>query len=437
MTNLGAISTGWETARFDLLRRGLLVLVTFLLPVSQIIEASGKKINFSFADLALPVAFALLAWRMIAGGMRFPMPMLFCLSVGLVCVSTIANLERALALRGPVSQVVELVKLLSLWAYFYTFSNFLDRRDDLLLMLKTWICSGTLVAALGAAGSLAYQLAGIETVFSLQFRAQGTFDDANLFAAHCGLTLMLTLLYVRLAGRWRALAAVPVLLAGIVFSASRGSLMSVGLALACLAFVFAPMWFRLLVGFLLVLAAVGVLALPNRDEFLASNPVTARLTTATVDLNNPEAMQRRELWEVAWRTWQEHPWLGVGKGNYGMGEGGEAGLIGVAHSTYLGTLAELGVAGFLIYLFAAGRLVGPALLAVFREGDLAAAILLAGLMVILLAGVTISIENYRGLWVLLALFEGYRRIVLGPALTTERRGRLDGTGREVTHANAA
>ena len=46
------VTTGWEQARFDLYRRVLLVLTTFLLPVSQILEASGKKINFSFADLA-------------------------------------------------------------------------------------------------------------------------------------------------------------------------------------------------------------------------------------------------------------------------------------------------------------------------------------------------------------------------------------------------
>jgi O-antigen ligase len=432
--------TGWEQARFDLLRRLLLVLLTFLLPVSQLIEAGGKKINFSYADLVLPLAVLLLGWRMITSGLRFPMPMLFLASVGLVALSTIANLERALDLRGPVSQVVELVKLLSLWVYFYTMANFLDDRRDFLLMLKTWIVSSALVAALGTGGSLAYQYAGIESVFSLQFRAQGTFDDANLFSAHCGLSLMLTLLYVRLTSSWWALGAVPVLGAGILFSASRGSLMSVGLALALLTLVFAPAWLRLGVGFVAVMAVLAVLAMPEREEFLAANPVTARLTTTTVDLNNPEALQRRELWEVAWKTWQANPWLGVGKGNYGMGEGGEAGAIGVAHSTYLGTLAELGIAGFLVYFLGAGRLVGPAIFSVFRARDLAAAILLGGLMVILLAGVTISIENYRGLWVLLAVFEAYRRIILGPSLSTERRGagrESRGAPGEAPHAHAA
>lgn len=423
-----------EQARFDTFRRVLLVVVTALLPVSQVVEASGKKINFSYADAALPLVFLLMAWRLISQGLRFPVPMLFFLSIGLICASTIVNLDRALMLRGPVSQVVEFVKLLSLWAYFYAFCNFLDERRDLLLMLKAWILSGTVVAALGAGGSLAYQLAGIETVFSLQFRAQGTFDDANLFAAHCGLTLILALLYLKLAERrvWWPMLVMPVLGAGVLLSASRGSLMSVGLALGCLGLVFAPMWARLSFGVLMLMTALGVMALPNREEVLASNPITARLTTTTVDLNNPEALQRRELWEVAWKTWQEHPWLGVGKGNYGMGEGGEAGAIGVAHSTYLGTLAELGIAGFLIYALLAGRLVGPAVASVFARTDFAAAILLGGLLVILLAGVTISIENYRGLWALMATFEAYRRTVLGPVLSTDRRRE-----REVPHAHAA
>jgi len=421
----------FELARFDTVRLWLLAGVTLLLPVSQVLEVSGKKINFSYADLLLPLAMPLLFWRLLSRGFRFPVPMLFLASAGLVCVSTAVNLDRALDLRGPVSQVVEFVKLLSLWVYFYFFTNFLDTRRDLELMLRCWIGSGTVVALLGSAGSLAFQHAGIVTPFSLHFRAQGTFDDANLFSAHCGLTLMLALLHWRLTGaRWPWLA-IPALLGGILLSASRGSLISVTLALGCLAFLFAPVAVRLSIAFAVLMAVLGVAALPNRDEVLAGNPITARLTTATVDLDNPEAQQRRELWEVAWHTWQAHPWLGVGKGNYGMGEGGEAGTIGVAHSTYLGTLAELGIFGFLVYGLLMFRLVGPVALTVWH-GNLPAGILLGGLLVILLAGVTISIENYRGLWVLMAVFEAYRRLTAPPP---DRR-RREPAG-EVAYADAA
>ena len=82
MTSASAIpASPFAQARFDTYRRGLLVAVTFLLPVSQVVETSGKKINFSFADLLLPLAFVLLAWRLLSQGLRFPVPMFFFLSI--------------------------------------------------------------------------------------------------------------------------------------------------------------------------------------------------------------------------------------------------------------------------------------------------------------------------------------------------------------------
>ncbi len=404
-------------ARFDGLRRGLLVLACALFPVSKVVNSGGKLINFSVADVLLPVAMLLLLWRSMAVGFRWPVASIFFANVAVLAATAWANLSLTADYKSPLSAVVEVAKACSLWLYFYLAVNFIEERRDVMLGLRAWVMSSAVVAALGIAGSLLYQYAGLETVFALQFRAQGTFEDSNLFAAHIGLSFFLTLLYWFLLDRqvrW-PLLVLPLQLLAILLSASRGSLMAVGAALVALAFFFSPARVKWALGIGVFMTALLVMALPNRDELLAGNPITARLTTTTVDLDNPEAKQRRELWEAAWRTWQANPWLGVGRGNYGLGMGGEAQAIGFAHNTYLGLLAETGIFGFLTYLLGTALIAWPAISLAMQPGSASASLLGAGLMVIALAGVTINIENYRGLWLLLGLMEAYRRVWVSSA----------------------
>ncbi|MBY0505762.1 MAG: O-antigen ligase family protein [Bryobacteraceae bacterium] len=428
----------FATARLDGLRRGLLVLVCALFPVSKVVNNGGKLMNLALADLLLPLALLLLLWRSMSSGFRWPSAVAFLLNVGVLSATALWNLQLTADYKSPLGALVEIAKSLSLWVYFYLAVNFIEDARDLRWALRAWVGSSAVVAALGVGGSLLYQWAGVETVFSLQFRAQGTFEDSNLFAAHIGVSFFLTLLYWQLQGRrerwlWWVM---PLQLAAVFLSASRGSLMAVGAALAALAFFFSSTRVKWAVGISLLMSGLLVMSLPNRDEWLNSNPVTARLTTTTVDLDNPEAQQRRELWNVAWRTWQANPWLGVGRGNYGLGQGGEAQAIGFAHNTYLGLLAETGILGFMTYAMVVLAMAVPALLVANQQGHGQASLLLAGLVVIALAGVTINIENYRGLWMLLALMEAYRRVCVGPLLP-ERILALRRRTSEVRHAHVA
>ena len=426
----------FASAGADRLRRGLLVLVCALFPVSKVINSGGKLINLSMADLLLPVALTLLLWRSMASGFRWPAATAFLLNVGFLSAAALLNLELTASYKSPLSSAVELAKTISLWVYFYLVVNSIEDESDLRWALRGWIASSGLVALSGVVGSLLYQSAGIETVFALQYRAQGTFEDSNLFAAHVGVSVFLTLLYWFVQGRkerW-PLLLVPVQLAAIVLSASRGSLMAVGIAAAVLATLFASTGVKWAVGFTGLMAILMILALPNREEWLESNPVTARLTTTTVDLESPEAKQRRDLWEVAWRTWQANPWLGVGRGNYGLGAGGEAQEIGFAHNTYLGLLAETGMLGFLTYAAVAVMMALPILLLANQPGQAKASLLLGSLLVVALAGITINIENYRGLWMLLGLMEACRRLW---AAAPERWPVSREAGNEVRHAHAS
>lgn len=64
-------------------------------------------------------------------------------------------------------------------------------------------------------------------------------------------------------------------------------------------------------------------------------------------------LARLGIWEVSWRIFLDHPWTGVGPGNfrsvfakYASGTIGDEAVWGSAHNLYLHQLAERGLAGF-------------------------------------------------------------------------------------------
>jgi hypothetical protein len=52
---------------------------------------------------------------------------------------------------------------------------------------------------------------------------------------------------------------------------------------------------------------------------------------------------------------------------------------------------------------------------------LATRVILCALLILMLCGLTISIENFRGVWILIALMEAYRRLFGAYGLAPEYR----------------
>jgi O-antigen ligase len=402
-----------DLVRLDGLRRALVLGFGILLPLHKVVGTGGKLINVSMADALLPLGLLFLGWRSLTAGLRLPKLALCLAAMFVLTVSAWFNLDRTFSERGSLNVIVELVKVGLLWLYFYLVINLIDDRDDLVLFLRAWVFSGTIVGLLGVGGSLYFQLTGVHNPFSLFFRAQGTFEDSNLFSAHMALGFFFAWTCRRITGS-RSLwlpAAMAAQVAGIIFSASRGGLLSLGLSLALIWLFWTSMRAKVIAAFAAILLGTIFLIVPNKAALLDWNPVTSRLVTTTVDLDNPEAQQRRELWQVAINSFVSSPILGIGKGNYGLG--GQTGGIGYAHNTYLGMLAELGLAGFLVFVSLLVTQALGLLAQVLSRNSRSAMLLLAGAVSIMLAGVTINLENYRGLWVTLGAGEAYRRIAAG------------------------
>lgn len=243
--------------------------------------------------------------------------------------------------------------------------------------------------------------------------------DANLLAAALipGLVLAAALFTTTrsLVARGLLLAAVAVMVFGIVQTQSRGAAVGFGVALAAALVVARRQRGQIIVGTVAVatLAAAVFAVFPGTFE---------RMTTI-----DSTGTGRTELWGVAWEMWRDHPIVGVGLANFPeeseryVRRPGSLQYVEdivyrphVVHNTYLGTLVETGVIGLALLLAALLACVEAARRAArrfdragrAREAALARAVLL-GALGMLAADFFLSGGHDTRLWTLLAL---------GPAL---------------------
>ncbi|MGQ9840487.1 MAG: O-antigen ligase family protein [Anaerolineae bacterium] len=217
-------------------------------------------------------------------------------------------------------------------------------------------------------------------------RAHGTFLQPNPYAGYLGyLTPVAASLAVAAWLRWararRAIllaqaglfsALAAALSAGILLSWSRGAWF--GLAASLIAVV--ALRHRRATGLTvaIILLAAASLSLAGTGWLPAS--LTARLSGVADYLAMPDpgrteitddnfaALERMAHWQAGWQMFGDHPWLGVGIGNYAVAYPGYAlphwyEPLGHAHNIFINFLAETGILGgmaFLVLWLGIGRL---------------------------------------------------------------------------------
>jgi len=250
-------------------------------------------------------------------------------------------------------------------------SQFLSRRQI------GWVVAALFAAGLLEAGLGAYQflrqVGPKEFVLMGRFmRAYGTFNQPNPYAGYLGyLVPVAASLALGGLGRWwqrrqwhdfwlgLACALVALLLTvGIGMSWSRGSWLGLGAALAVVICLrskrAAPI---VAVGFIAVAVGLAVLGTSWLPASVAQRLSDLDLYAANVDLGRVEVtddnfavLERLGHWQAGAAMFSDHPWLGVGIGNYAVAYPAYApphfyDPLGHAHNIYLNFLAETGVLG--------------------------------------------------------------------------------------------
>ncbi len=342
-------------------------------------------------DLAVALLLALWVARMIARERRIEVywpplsfPFVLFLTVGLVSTLVATSLQFS-------------VKEGAKWAEMFAMYVFIANEMDAARVRRTLaalLMAGAAEAAIGMVQFL-FRL-GPEgfSLFGRFMRAYGTFEQPNPFAGYLALIIPVALGIViagvrrsadaageaqpagsglfsllahsaaRLGGlTLLALVALGMLLAGLVMSWSRGAWIGAAAALVLVFIVQSRRALLLAVAGTLLLAVVVLLnslnlipeAVAARFSGLGDYITIFDVRGVKVDDSNFAVVERMAHWQAAAEMFSDHPWLGVGIGNYAVVYPAYAlprwsDPLGHAHNYYLNVAAETGVVGLAAYL---------------------------------------------------------------------------------------
>ncbi len=214
-------------------------------------------------------------------------------------------------------------------------------------------------------------------LFGRFMRAFGTFEQPNPFGGYLGLTLPLALGILAAAilpsmpraNRWWVLWAAGcggLMLAALVMTWSRGAWLGLAAAVGVMILTMvarrgrAALWATVLAVVVSYgLLAGGVARIPPSivERFSDLVPFAGVTDVRGVEVTdaNFAVVERMAHWQAALAMWTDHPWLGVGIGNYEVAYGEYAlplwsDPLGHAHNYYLNIAAESGVLGLAAYL---------------------------------------------------------------------------------------
>jgi putative inorganic carbon (HCO3(-)) transporter len=250
----------------------------------------------------------------------------------------------------------------------------------------TWVLALLTLANFGSAEAVAAE--------QIRFVAQG--QDPNDAARYLDLGLPLAALLVTSERRWPArllaMGYLPLGLAAVVLTASRGGFVAAAIALAGCAWLLGRSQPRM--------ALAGAASLPVLGAalwFSVPRETLERLATIPAQLESGDLNQRWNIWGAGWQAFQRAPLAGSGAGSFVSAAGMNP--LDTAHNTELSIL----VGGGLIALSLAAVIVALAARAALgTRGSLRLA-LGTVLVVLLVAAQVDTVEENRATWLLLGM----------------------------------
>ena len=205
--------------------------------------------------------------------------------------------------------------------------------------------------AVAASGVAFWRYLHHHQTYYLRYAASGF--DPNDFGLVLAISVPLAL-YLALREprplRWIYLAMVPIVMAAVLLTASRASLIATFVAFTFTFFTWraADRTFRVVS--LVLMAALGL----SLVRF-APAPQRNRLATIPTEITRGTLHDRTRIWKAGLKVLKQHKMIGVGSGAYPeavepwLGKPMVAGFQYVAHNTFLSVLVECGMVGFAIY----------------------------------------------------------------------------------------
>lgn len=360
---------------FALLRAPEIAIYLLILavPFGSLFPLPVGGANATFSDALVLLALSLWVVRSIAQGRVTPRIPPLTLPFILFIIAISVSLLVAQSLTEGAKEIFKWIEMFAV--YWLVAQEFEDKQRE--RALAVIFVAGFVQAAIGAyqyyfrAGPEGFLLFG-----GANLRAFGTFEQPNPYAGYLGLIIPLAfgtalgvLFEQARSATHKALFALAIvslcaMLAALFFSYSRGAWVGVAAALvvtflirskraAVLGFALAA-----LIAIVALLGQFNILPDVISERFAAVNDYFGFEDVRGVNANddNFAIVERRAHWQAALGMFSDHPWLGVGIGNYAVVYPAYAlphwdDPLGHAHNYYLNVLAEAGLLGLTAYLF--------------------------------------------------------------------------------------
>lgn len=205
-----------------------------------------------------------------------------------------------------------------------------------------------------------YAVAAIVSGPGLQGRYSAFGGGPNVFGRIVGFALIALIVYVTLRRKYWLLLTLPLPVMALVLSGSRGAMLSAAIAAAAVGILLLRSYkFPQLIMMFVMLASMLMLMVEFAPPSV-TNIFEQRIVEQTLGQGYDSG--RSELYDVAWRMFEENPIFGVGVGGYFALFGSTtASGFEYAHNIVLQILAETGLIGFALVLLPLLVIVGRSL----------------------------------------------------------------------------
>jgi O-antigen ligase len=372
-------------------------------------------LNLGTSDLVLPVVVGVLLVRVVVEREPGERPVLLVPGAVPLAVAAVVVLTGSLtvwSVADPdflVSRAVSDTAKLCIGVGYFGLVVVLVRRGGQLaayrsIRLWTWVATGL------AAASVLGAVLGTHLVPDDGYgsRSVGFFADPNLYAGYLLLSLALVVFRATVLPTPLLVLQTVVLVAGLVATGSRGGLATLALLAVFSAFMISSA--RVRAGVIALAVGGAAVAWTLLPEHPGSGSLLGvdRLLVSSAESGDDA---RFELWQLALRLWFEHPFLGIGMGQYPrfsvgiVGEMETSELGHVVHNSFLSVLVSLGVVGFAIFLAYFGWLLHTlyAARSLTRSQRHALA---GGVLVVVAQMMTLNLENLPYVWIYFGLVVG-------------------------------
>jgi len=333
--------------------------------------------------------------------------------------------------QDPESALGRAITYLQLAVMVWMMTQYGQTREEQRGLMLAYVCGSSFVAIQLLIG---YALGG--TAFSVEI-FPGRFTSMGYNPNDLALTLALGIPFawycfvaMRGVGAVIGLFYIPLALAGILLSASRGGAFAGTVAMMLIPLGFTKMsHFRKLAvaGALIVAVAAAAVTVPDRswERLMTMDDANSTRWTMT-DLDNLDLMNSRvAIWKEGLDQFRESPFIGVGAGGYLNVVDPVEGERRVAHNVFLSILVELGLVGVILFF-----VMMAVLLAATRflpSDERLTWIIVLGTYVV--GGLFLSWEHTKQTWMIVGLLAARFAVVRVPR--TPKRMELPDETREV------